>query len=183
MKSSEKLKFVSDRRITRLEQIKEFHKAYGFRVAPEPDIPAWTSSEKAVINTYAEHIAIIAEVLKQQAAFYNGLGKKNLGLVLIRLQLIVEETAEVAEAVMEEDLPHLLQELSDLDYVVGGTFLTFGLQGVKAAAEDELHAANMSKLVDGRPIVDKSGRSVKGPGYRKPDMLRVLAERPGAEQT
>lgn len=160
--------------------VEEFHRAYGFVVSPEPNIPNLTAGEAGLIRLHVTGLEKLAGLLKTQASHANGLGQRNLGLVLIRMQLQVEETAEVFDAILRRDLPHLLQEVSDLQYVTNGLYLTLGLQGVKPAADVELHRANMSKLnSDGTPIVDSSGRSVKGPHFRPPDMARVLLERAG----
>ena len=69
------------------------------------------------------------------------------------------------------DLPALVDGLADLDYVVEGTRIEFGVNGTPVA--DEVHAANMRKA-DGP--VDEHGKKRKPPGWVGPDIERVLRE-------
>lgn len=89
-----------------------------------------------------------------------------------RQRLLVAEVAEVSEALAEGDLPGIAQELADVVYVAYGTALVYGIDLDAVLAE--VHAANMTKLVDGGPVVI-DGKVVKGPDYRKPDVAGVLA--------
>ena len=51
-----------------------------------------------------------------------------------------------------------------------------GLEKYREAAFREVHDSNMSKLgADGKPILDEAGRVVKGPNYRRPDLVAVVA--------
>jgi predicted HAD superfamily Cof-like phosphohydrolase len=160
--------------------VQEFHDTWGLPVRPEPGIPELTAGDRWDIAAHAMELKNFAERLKIVCAQAHDLGRDNLRDVLVRMQIIVEETSEVFEAVTEGDVPHVLRELSDLRYSVNGTFLIFGMQACVPEADAELHRANMSKLgADGRPIVSDSGRVVKGPNFVPPDMARVLAERPG----
>jgi predicted HAD superfamily Cof-like phosphohydrolase len=166
--------FLADPGVTMVEI---FHRAYGFVVRDEPGVPELSGWEKSEVLHYTATLANLARRLKLAAAQANDLGQTNLGLVLIRMQLHVEENAELFQAIVEGDLPHVLQEISDVSFVTDGTYLTLGLQHYKPAADMELLRANMSKLgPGGRPIVDASGRSVKGPDFVPPDMARVLAK-------
>lgn len=160
-------------------RVTEFHEAYGFHVAPEPSIPALSLGDKKHLDFFIEQAFTLARRLKVEAEAANDIGRTNLGLLLIRMQLHVEETAELFEAAIQDDVPHVLRELADCSYVTDGTWLTFGMQSVKEAAQVELHRANMSKLEDGRPLISPAGRSIKGRDFVPPDMERVLMERPG----
>lgn len=105
------------------------------------------------------------------------------------LKLIEEEKKEVHEAAV-----HLLKELSDLRYVVGGLLLTVGrdrseellrpvfknlhghLSDLYEAFDEQadeaflrVHASNMSKVGDdGKPIRREDGKILKGPNYKPP---------------
>ncbi len=107
--------------------------------------------------------------------------------------LIREEAKEVREAVAA-----LLKEMADFQYVVTGA----AVQGVQpsqlpdelvelintimplfAIVPEELldeafrrvHASNMSKLVDGKPLRDpETGKILKGPNYKKPDLSDLV---------
>lgn len=49
------------------------------------------------------------------------------GMVLQRFNLITEETHELIEAVWNNDRVGVLDALTDLEYVIDGTYLTFGV--------------------------------------------------------
>lgn len=99
----------------------------------------------------------------------------------LRINLLAEELDELKEALENADLLETLDALIDLQYVLDGAFLSFGLQGVKDAAFAEVHRSNMSKLgEDGKPIRRESdGKVMKGPHYFKPDLAQFIE---GAQQ-
>lgn len=90
----------------------------------------------------------------------------------LRADLIREEAEETAEAVESGDLEHMAKELADLAYVVYGAALTLGIDLDRAIAE--VHWSNMSKLVDGKPVMRPDGKVLKGPNYRPPDMRAAV---------
>jgi NTP pyrophosphatase (non-canonical NTP hydrolase) len=88
----------------------------------------------------------------------------------LRAALILEEAREAAD---ELTLPTgtkvgLAKELADLIYVAHGTAITEGID--LDGAVRAVHASNMSKLVDGKPIMRDDGKFLKGPDYQVPDM-------------
>src|SRR5574337_152945 len=108
----------------------------------------------------------------------------------LRRALIREEVAEVAEAVA-----HLLKEFCDLIYVMEGAQIEgmpltdlepetlknisvlFGLyakvfddETIKEAFR-RVHASNMSKLVDGKPLRREDGKILKPPHYKPPELI------------
>ncbi len=89
---------------------------------------------------------------------------------------------ELKEALEQGDLVETLDALIDLQYVLDGAFLSFGLQHVKQAAFDEVHRSNMSKLgEDGKPIHRESdGKVLKGPNYFKPDISKFIKDKKDA---
>jgi predicted HAD superfamily Cof-like phosphohydrolase len=90
----------------------------------------------------------------------------------LRADLIREEAGETAEAVESGDLEHMAKELADLAYVVHGAALTLGIDLDRAVAE--VHRSNMSKLVDGKPVMRPDGKVLKGSNYQPPDMSGAL---------
>lgn len=96
----------------------------------------------------------------------------------LRINLLQEELDELKEALENDDMVETLDALIDLQYVLDGAFLSFGLQGVKNDAFNEVHRSNMSKLgEDGKPIRRESdGKVMKGPNYFKPDMMQFITE-------
>lgn len=97
----------------------------------------------------------------------------------LRINLLAEELDELKEALGQGDLLETLDALIDLQYVLDGAFLSFGLQHVKQEAFDEVHRSNMSKLgEDGKPIRRESdGKVMKGPNYFKPDLAQFIADK------
>lgn len=164
-----------------VERVREFHEAFGCVITPEPWMPALDAVDKITLGVYAERLGFLASGLKNDAAVANEIGKAALGLLLVRLQLQVEETGELVQAWMDQDLVKVLDALSDISYVTDGTYLTHGLDRLKVAADEEVHRSNMSKLgADGKPIIEPSGRVTKGPNYSPPDFARVLEQGVGA---
>ena len=94
----------------------------------------------------------------------------------LRINLLQEELDELKEALADNDPIETLDALIDLQYVLDGAFLSFGLQDVKQAAFNEVHRSNMSKLgEDGKPIRrEEDGKVMKGPNYFKPDMAQFI---------
>lgn len=96
----------------------------------------------------------------------------------LRINLLQEELNELKEALENNDPLETLDALIDLQYVLDGAFLSFGLQAVKQVAFDEVHRSNMSKLgEDGKPIRrPEDGKVMKGPNYFKPDLAQFIKD-------
>lgn len=94
----------------------------------------------------------------------------------LRINLLVEELDELKEALEQGDMVEVLDALTDLQYVLDGAYLSFGLQDKKMLAFKEVHSSNMSKLgEDGKPIRRESdGKVLKGPNYFKPDLVQFI---------
>ena len=101
----------------------------------------------------------------------------------LRINLLAEELEELQEALDNGDIVETLDALIDLQYVLDGAFLSFGLQNKKEAAFAEVHSSNMSKLgEDGKPIRRESdGKVMKGPNYFKPNLVQFIKDAEKAE--
>ena len=100
----------------------------------------------------------------------------------LRMNLISEEFNELEEEVNKaiyefkensgkvnkETKQKILKELCDLMYVVSGFAVTFGLPVTPAF--NRVHESNMSKLVDGKPLLNDWGKVQKGENYKPPNM-------------
>ena len=97
----------------------------------------------------------------------------------LRINLLAEELDELQEALANNDMVEVLDALTDLQYVLDGAYLSFGLHHLKTAAFEEVQRSNMSKLgEDGKPIRRESdGKVLKGPNYFKPDIAQFLKEK------
>jgi len=63
----------------------------------------------------------------------------------LRISLIQEELNELKEAITDNNLVEVLDALCDLQYVLSGCILEFGLQKVFDNAFEAVHNSNMSK--------------------------------------
>jgi predicted HAD superfamily Cof-like phosphohydrolase len=154
-----------------LAQVETFHRAFGCFIKEDgPGFPPGLNmTDRAWLEAYAAELASTGRKLKWLAQVMNEKGRAGLGLLLIRCQLQVEETAELVQAMADQNLVEAFDALADIAFVTRGTALTLGLQGVMTAADDAVFTSNMSKLgEDGRPIISAAGRVVKGPNYAPP---------------
>lgn len=93
----------------------------------------------------------------------------------MRVALIQEELNELEAALAEGDLVGVLDALSDLQYVLDGAYLDFGLTTAKQPAFEEVHRSNMTKLDEnGKPILRADGKILKSDSYEEPNLIRVL---------
>lgn len=159
-----------------IDQVEQFHRAMGLVTSDSPVGLRLSDSEHEVAEVMIAALESMAEMAEEIAG-------SQASQLFLRMHLMMEELAEVAQAWRDGDRPGLLKELSDLQYVVDGTYVTVGLAQHKDAAMHEVHRSNMSKLgEDGRPIVNENGRVLKGPNYSPAEMARVLETREGSGQ-
>lgn len=92
-----------------------------------------------------------------------------------RIDLLQEELNELKEAIADTDKVKALDALLDIQYVLDGAFLALGYTDLKQVGIEEVHRSNMSKLVDGKPIL-KEGKAVKGPDYTPPNLKQFIEE-------
>ena len=129
----------------------------------------------------------------------------SFGLRALRIRLIAEELGEFARACgvslllsvdaakgeetdylevldrcnasVAPDIVEMADALGDLDYVIQGANLVFGIPA--EAVLDEIQRSNMSKAgPDGKPIKREDGKILKGPNYFKPNIAKVLGVKP-----
>lgn len=105
---------------------------------------------------------------------------ENIGIPIkeigeLRIALLQEELNELAEAIKENDIVAAADALADLQYVLSGAILCFGLQDKFDQIFQEVQNSNMSKLgEDGNPIYREDGKILKGPNYFKPNIEGIL---------
>lgn len=88
----------------------------------------------------------------------------------LQYKLIDEEYKEFDEA--EAHSENELKELTDLVYVCYQFAAAVGWDLDEAL--DRVHASNMSKLVDGKPLIREDGKVLKGPNYQPPNLSDLL---------
>ena len=98
-------------------------------------------------------------------------------LAAVRIRLFEEELAEYRKAVEQADIALVADALTDMLYVLLGTYITHGLQDVAPALFDEVHRSNMSKLgPDGKPVLRADGKVLKSELFSPPDLKSVFGK-------
>lgn len=152
------------------DMVLEFHEAFGL---PAPGAPTCNPAPEVrkLLMQFAQDFDEIARQASDLAA------KHGQDAYLLRVQLHASETAELWEAMAKadpRDLAPVLAELADVRYVSDGTAVLLGLDPWLESATGAIHAANMTKLEDGRPVKDAAGRVRKGRYFQKADIRSIL---------
>jgi predicted HAD superfamily Cof-like phosphohydrolase len=152
-----------------------FHRTFNQPVRESPTMPALSAAERTDLGAIALLMEQTSAVCLYEAE--RTLGRSAAHDAYIRLQLLQEELSELARALQEEDLVSALDALTDIQYVLDGTYLVLGLHYHKQAAFQEVQHSNLTKLDEnGKPLFNEAGRVKKGPKYEPPDLQRVLRE-------
>lgn len=95
----------------------------------------------------------------------------------LRYKLIREELEEFKKACEDGDLVEVADALTDLQYVVFGSVLEFGLQDKFISLFTEVQRSNMSKLDEnGKPIFREDGKVLKSDLWSPPNLKKILDE-------
>ena len=110
-------------------------------------------------------------------------GSLALAKSFVRKAITGEENG-IAPCAVVVDMVEFADALTDLDYVIEGTRLTFGIDGRCMLAE--VQRANMAKTNEALASADASKRAgvvkaQKPPGWTPPDVAGVLKEQGWAE--
>lgn len=96
-----------------------------------------------------------------------------------RLDILAEEVRELSEAALAvtkiptaENQAAFLREMADVQYVLAGFAVSFG--SPLAEAFQRVHEANLSRLVDGKPIKGPNNKITKRPNFRPPQLLDLV---------
>jgi predicted HAD superfamily Cof-like phosphohydrolase len=94
---------------------------------------------------------------------------------MLRYELGKEELIEYLEACNNDDIVEVTDALADQLYILLGTMVAHGMQGIIKDVFNEVHRSNMSKLgEDGKPIYREDGKVLKGPNYSPPNIGKFL---------
>ena len=94
-----------------------------------------------------------------------------------RIQMFLEELEEYRAAVHNHDIVEIADALTDMLYVLLGTFITHGLQDIAEELFAEVHRSNMSKLDEqGKPIFREDGKVLKSDQFSEPDLRPIIAK-------
>jgi predicted HAD superfamily Cof-like phosphohydrolase len=142
-----------------IELVKVFHSIFGHPIA-ESLTPQTKEMRELRVKLIAEELGELCVALGV---------KLNLRVGLVDFRMDAEAHLED----LEVDLVEAADALGDLDYVVAGANLVFGIPADLVI--NEIQRANMSKLgEDGKPIYREDGKIMKGPNYRSPDINSIL---------
>lgn len=139
-------------------QVREFHQAFGVPVLTRPQVPS-DDRVRLRLRLIAEEFF---ELLDASTDEWDRAREE-----IDEARHLVMRTIE--DAPIAVDLVEFTDALGDLDYVIEGTRLEFGIDGGPIA--DEIHRANISKV--GGPIRE-DGKQLKPPGWTPPDILGEL---------
>jgi predicted HAD superfamily Cof-like phosphohydrolase len=140
-------------------------------------------SEEARVNTYeakvrAFHVAMGAAVDEDFSIELLELRKKLLAEEVRELQQEIDKgIAELSErgAVSTPTKANMMKEMADVQYVLSGMAVSFGLPA--DVAFDRVHESNLSKLDEnGKPIKREDGKVLKGPRYHPPVLDDLVGE-------
>ncbi len=95
--------------------------------------------EASSLNSVAEFHTTFKHPIVQQPAIPSE-ARCNL-----RVALLAEEVSELQQAIADKDLVEIADALCDIQYVLAGAILEFGLGDKFKALFDEVHRSNMSK--------------------------------------
>ena len=142
-----------------IDAVRKFHQAFGHPVAQAP-VPGTPELRRL-------RVALIAEELGELSV---ALGVKlDITSDGIRFDMNVSGGEDVSKV----DLVETADALGDLDYVVQGANLVFGIPAKEVFKA--IHVSNMSKLgADGKPMRRADGKIMKGPDYAPPELGPII---------
>lgn len=152
-----------------IELVTEFHKAFGHPVGEKPLIPD-VNQMRFRARFILEEVVELILALGARHPENQHLRRAVELIERARDQLLTAQSYEFKDV----DLVQVADALGDLDYVIAGSALVFGIPLSEVVAE--IHRSNMTKLgPDGKPIYDGEGKVQKGPNYEPPRLELILA--------
>lgn len=137
------------------EQVKEFHTACGIEMPSKPTLLGDGEPGDIANKITAGYLDKACRVMKSS---------KHGGEVNTRTSYMLEELAEFLRSETIEDQA---DALGDLIYFAIGTYTLMGLKPENIF--NEIHAANMRKVIDGKVLRNEQGKIVKPEGWYGPE--------------
>lgn len=145
-------------------QVEEFHRAFGHPVGESPDLPDEDTLKlrlKLVAEEFFELLSACGADCFAYSSDSDEYAEDTVRRGIRHLDKGVQDLVKIADA------------LADLDYVIEGMRLAFGINGKPIA--EEVHLSNMAKLgPDGKPIRREDGKILKPEGWKSPDIAGEL---------
>jgi predicted HAD superfamily Cof-like phosphohydrolase len=156
-------------------QVLEFHRQFDHPIADSPTIPSDDRVRFRARFIFEELRETIQAMFDGESPVGDGLARDKWHVAAAAMKDIIDH-AEV-----KVDLAEVVDGLADLDYVVEGTRLEFGINGEPIA--DEVHRANMTKWHDGKVVKREDGKTLKPPGWTPPDIAGELEKQRRGKNT
>jgi predicted HAD superfamily Cof-like phosphohydrolase len=157
-----------------IEKVYAFQEAMGIE---QPNVPTVPTEHNGLVSTdlykaFTKHANNLKNIAQQA---HNDAAAHNKNEVLLRIELLTGEVAELSQALADGSELDALDALCDIMYVLLGTITKLGMQSIFYDAFNEVHRSNLSKLVNGKGIKDSAGRMTKGPQYSPPELMQFLS--------
>ena len=82
----------------------------------------------------------------------------------LRLSVLAEELEELVEAIKDKDIVEIADALCDIQYVLSGAILEFGMGDKFKELFDEVQRSNMSKACDSIEEAENTAKAYKAKG-------------------
>ncbi len=123
--------------------------------------------EKEIKSTI-DKVKEFHRVFKRAINVFPVFGQKEVDL---RIKLLDEELNELKFALYTCNRIKTLDALTDLQYILDGTYIALGYARIKEQAFDEVHKSNMAKLdKNNEPIIREDGKILKPEGWQEPNL-------------
>lgn len=145
-----------------INYVREFHKTYEQPIASFPRIPEFKERQLRILLILEELEELTIASACESATVIQGFYQLRRAI-----ENVPPNQGETA------NLVYVADAIGDLDYVVAGTNLVWGIPAELVV--QEIHRSNMSKLgEDGKPMKNEYGKVLKGPGYFEPNLKPIL---------
>lgn len=145
----------------RIKNLTKFHEKIG---APVSTLPVMPILDYRFNRTLSIIVNAANSIIYEHEGLKTGTNPTGTELAILRIRLIIEELKETVEAMVAGDIVEFADGLTDLDYVVTGMAVTYGLPLDRL--HDAVHISNMTKTK-----MDENSKGGKGEGFIPPQVL------------
>jgi predicted HAD superfamily Cof-like phosphohydrolase len=109
----------------------------------------------------------------------NTISKPSMDVAILTTKLLREELDEVNDELISGSarLEDVAKEPADLQYILLGTVLFYGLQDKFETIFEEVHRSNMTKLDEnGNPVRRNDGKVIKSKLYEEANIKEIIGD-------
>ncbi len=151
------------------DQVREFSAAFNVPCRATPGVPDDDTVRLRLRLIAEEFVELLDATIDTESVVCGSSYSAQRDMIRCALQFVIDEYP------VKMDLVESVDALGDLQYVISGSYLAYGVDDEQIT--DEIHASNMTKLgADGRPIVLPGGKIGKSESYRRPDLEMALRQ-------